>query len=71
MLPPKRVHLSAGRRGAEAHRGDLVAALGQRQRDAGVEHVAGRQRIDRIDLEHRHACAPRRRRCSAPRPARR
>ena len=54
MLPPKRVHLSAGRGGAEAHRRDRVAALRQRQRDAGVEHVAGRQRVDRVDLEHRH-----------------
>src|SRR5215831_9622328 len=45
----------AGRRRGEPQRRDHVAAFGERERERVVEHVAGAQRVDRLDRKDRAA----------------
>src|SRR5262245_58596493 len=47
--------LEAGRGGRKAQRVRDRTAFDQRQREGAVKYVAGRQRVDSVDLEHRHA----------------
>ena len=66
-LPPKRVHLRPAAAAAKRIAARALAPFGQRQREGAVEDVAGAERIDRRDAEHRQLAQRRARRARARR----